>query len=141
MEFMEIVEKNGKAYVRCLIRDRLMVCTPEEIVRQQVLHYMIEALEYPKSMISVEKTISVNNQARRYDIVVYADNQPWLITECKAERVPIDQKVFDQAGGYNIALRVPFLYVTNGKSHFVAAIDFESGKYDFLKKMPAYPRG
>lgn len=137
---MQIVEKNGKQYIKCLIRDRLMVCTPEEIVRQQVLHYMIEGLRYPKSMISVEKTISVNDQARRYDIVVYADSQPWLITECKAERVPISQDVFDQAGSYNLALKVPYLYVTNGKTHFVARIDQKKDDYEFLHEMPVYPR-
>jgi hypothetical protein len=136
---MKVVDKNGKRYIFDEIRKKYLLLTPEEEVRQQVIQFLIHRLDYPRAAISVEKSIRSGGRMRRYDIVVYAGTRPWLIVECKARSVALKQDTFDQIGQYNYALRVPYLYITNGDQHFVLQIDFETGNYEFLEKMPAYP--
>lgn len=138
---MKVVDKEGKPYVFDVIRRKYLLLTPEEAVRQQVVHWMIEALGYPKGAISVEKTVVRGKSRRRYDLAIYNDREPWMLVECKAPGVGIDQNVFDQIGHYNHLLKVPYLLVTNGERHFILEIDFERGTYAFLSKMPAHPSG
>jgi len=45
---------NGKEQIFCEWRRRWVRLTPEEWVRQQLLHYMVEQLDYPASCIAVE---------------------------------------------------------------------------------------
>ncbi|MEZ5008721.1 MAG: type I restriction enzyme HsdR N-terminal domain-containing protein [Chitinophagales bacterium] len=135
---MKIVEKEGKTYVFDIIRKKYLVFTPEEKVRQQIIEWMIADLQYPKSNISVEKSISINNRVKRYDIVVYKNALPWMLVECKAESVKIKQETFDQIGAYNIQLKVPYLLVSNGSNNYILEIDFEQRKYSYLKEMPGY---
>ena len=136
---MKVVDKNGKRYVFDEIRKKYLVLTPEEIVRQQVIHFLTSSTGYPKASISVEKAISLHGKNRRYDIVVYAGSQPWLIVECKAASVKISQETFDQIGHYNMALKVPYLYITNGEQHYVLEVDASKKTYDFLDELPVYP--
>ena len=135
---MKIVEKDGKRLVFDIIRKKYVVLTPEEEVRQQVIHWMIEKLNYPKASISVEKTFHFNERRKRYDIVVYKDAQPWLLVECKSEKVKLDQGTFEQAGYYNLELNVPYLFITNGIRHFVLEINKDKPSVTFLSEMPAY---
>lgn len=135
---MKIVEKEGKQYVFDIIRKKYLVYTPEEKVRQQIIQWMIHELKYPKSNISVEKAIAINGRTKRYDIVVYKNAVPWMLVECKAENVAIQQTTFDQIGAYNIELKVPYLFVSNGSNHYILEIDFERKAYHYLQEMPRY---
>ena len=45
---------NGKEQIFCVWRHRWVRLTPEEWVRQQLLHRMVEQLGYPASLIAVE---------------------------------------------------------------------------------------
>ena len=136
---MKIVEKEGKQYVFDIIRRRYLRLTPEEEVRQQIVHWMIDKLKYPKSSISLEKAVNLHGTKRRYDIVIYSASLPWMIVECKAPSVKISQETFDQVANYNRALNVPFLYMTNAEQHYIVQIDPETKTYEFLKEMPGYP--
>lgn len=136
--FMKIVEKEGKTYIFDIIRKKYILFTPEEKVRQQIVYWMINDLNYPKAAISIEKSIKVNDRVKRYDIVVYKASNPWMLVECKAEKVKIKQETFEQIGAYNIALKVPYLYVSNGINNYILEVDFEKKAYNYLKKMPTY---
>jgi len=106
---------DGKEQIFCAWRHRWVRLTPEEWVRQQLLHHMTEQLDYPASLIAVEKAIRVGETAKRCDAVVYdRAMQPLLLIECKAETVPLTQKTLDQAITYNRKLNVPFLLLSNG---------------------------
>ena len=107
--------QNGKEQIFCAWRHRWVRLTPEEWVRQQLLHYMTGQLDYPASLIAVEKAIRIGDAVKRCDAVVYdAALQPVMIIECKAETVPLTQKTLDQAITYNRKLNVPFLLLSNG---------------------------
>ena len=106
---------NNKEQIFCEWRHRWVRLTPEEWVRQQLLHRLVEQLGYPASLIAVEQAIQVGEAQKRCDAVVY-DRQmmPQMIIECKAETVPLTQKTLDQAITYNRKLNVPYLMLHNG---------------------------
>jgi len=97
------------------VRKQWIMLTPEEWVRQNMLHYLIYIKKYPASLIAVEKELKLNELKKRTDIVVY-DNEtnPWMIIECKEMNVALDQKVLDQILRYHLALPVSYLIITNG---------------------------
>ena len=106
---------NNKEQIFCEWRKRWVRLTPEEWVRQQLLHHMVEQLAYPSSLIGVEVAKIVGEVKKRCDAVVYnQDLQPLMLIECKAETVPITQKTLDQALVYNRKLNVPYLILYNG---------------------------
>ena len=126
------------------IRRRQVAETPEEIVRQNLLHRMLGSLGFPKSLIAVEKKIGTMN--RRADIICYARGihpnlalSPLLIIECKAEDFTSD--ACEQAFGYNASLQAPFLCIA-GKTQIhtlwlnenkVASVPFLPPYRDLLK--------
>ena len=60
--------------------------------------------------------------------------------ECKSADIKISHKTFNQIALYNSALKVKYLIVTNGITHYVAQIDYENHKYDFLNYIPEYKK-
>lgn len=121
------------------VRRKYVALTPEEWVRQHFVHYLVHYLNVPLSLIAVEKSLKLNRMVKRADILVYGKNtRPLLMVECKAPLVKISQKVFDQVSRYNIALKVPFLAVTNGMEHFCIRIGFRNKSYSFLQEIPDF---
>ncbi len=121
------------------IRKKFILLTPEEWVRQNVVRFLIVEKKYPKSLINVEKTLKINNLTKRYDIVIFnSDGSIQVLIECKAPKVKISQKTFDQIAIYNFSLNANYLMVTNGLSHYICQIDFENKKYDFLENLPEF---
>lgn len=106
---------NGKEQIFCEWRKRWVRLTPEEWVRQQLLHRLVEQYGYPAARIAVETAIMVGEAKKRCDAVVYDHAmQPLVLIECKAETVPLTQKTLDQAITYNRKLHVPYLLLSNG---------------------------
>jgi predicted type IV restriction endonuclease len=128
-----------RAQIFDAFRNKFVAFTPEEWVRQHMLNYLYEHLHYPKNLLGVEVSLKLNNLSKRADIVVYAaDLTPWMLIECKAAEVEINQAVFDQAARYNITMRVPFLVVTNGIRLLAAKINFQENKVEMLQSMPNF---
>ena len=128
-----------RKYIFDFIRKKFVILTPEEWVRQNFLKYLVEEKNFPASLIAVEKELKLNSLSKRTDAVVYdRKGNPFLIVECKATSVKIDQKVFDQIARYNMKLEVDFLVVTNGLEHYCCKLDYENQKYSFLKEIPLY---
>ena len=121
------------------IRKKFIILTPEEWVRQHVVRFLLEEKKYPKSLINVEKVLSVNGLRKRYDVVVFnPDGSIFVLVECKAPEIKTAQATFDQIARYNLALKAQFLMVTNGHNHYFCQMDFENEKYAFLKELPDY---
>jgi hypothetical protein len=121
------------------IRKKFIILTPEEWVRQHVVHFLMNEKKYPKSLINVEKVLKINGLRKRYDVVVFnTDGTIHILVECKAPEVKISQATFDQIARYNITMQARFLNVTNGLQHFFCQMDFENEKYEFLRDLPNY---
>lgn len=131
----------NKIHIFDVIRKKFVVLQPEEWVRQHVVHYLMEDKKYPKSLINVEKQLTVNAIKKRYDVVIYnSRGQIDLLVECKAPSVNIDQQVFDQIARYNMKLNAQLLMVTNGIDHYYCRMDYAQEKYDFIKDVPEFRR-
>ena len=129
----------NKTYIFDVIRKKFLLLTPEEWVRQHVVNFLIEEMNYPKSLINVEKLVKVNGINKRYDAVVFRnDGTIFLLVECKAPEVSITQQTFDQIAQYNLVLKAENLMVTNGLNHYFCQMDFENEKYIFLKELPRF---
>lgn len=135
----KIVVHNEKQMVFDFLRKRFVALTPEEWVRQQFTHFLVEHKGYPAMFIGNEITLSVGRLSRRCDSVVFNKSaEPVMIIEYKAPTVKITQKVFEQICSYNIALHAPYLTVSNGLQSYCCRIDKEANTYEFLKDIPAY---
>ena len=127
---------NEKDYIFDIVRKKWILLTPEEWVRQNIVAYLIQTLQYPAALLAIEKEISVNGLKRRCDIVVYANNTPWMIIECKEPEVALNEKVLTQILHYNITLDVPYLIISNGNYSYGWFI--EGGKPVTLNEFPKY---
>lgn len=136
---LRITKDSSSAWVFDPIRRKRVVLTPEELLRQLVLRYLLETKKYPANRMRVEIGLTLNERPKRCDLVVFdVALQPWLIVECKSPKVPLTQATFEQAARYNLQLRAPFLAVTNGLATFSCALDFEQADFRFLDDFPEY---
>ena len=122
-----------------IVRKKYLLLTPEEWVRQHVLHYLIFHKNYPKGLMQVEKLIKYNNLKTRADILVIDTNSnPLILVECKAPSISINKDAFFQIAKYNYSLKAKYLFVTNGLNHYCCEMDYESGATNYLQEVPEY---
>ena len=109
-------------------RKKFISLTPEEWVRQHILRFLTEEKSVPEALVSVEAGININRLAKRYDALIFDRNgKPWMIVECKAPSVAINQSVFDHflrggkkvyrtnSGGGSFFRRLAFINAINSK--------------------------
>jgi len=136
---IKIVERDGKRSVLDEMRRKYVALTPEEWVRQQFIHYLINEKKYPKTLLANEVSIVLNGMKRRCDTILYTNQlKPRMIIEYKSPTVDITQKVFSQICNYNWVLKADYLIVSNGLKHFCCSIDYANKKYNFLPSIPDY---
>lgn len=136
---LRIKNRENKTLVFDIIRKKYVQLLPEEWVRQHCIHYLVEEKNFPAGRMLVEREIRVNSLSRRVDLAVCdADGRILLLVECKAPEVPLNQEVFDQVARYNLPSRAACLMLTNGVQHIYCQIDYDTGKYLFLKELPDY---
>lgn len=115
------------------IRKKWIILTPEEWVRQHLIHYLITEKNYPASTLAIEKMIELNDVKKRFDLVAYDNHmRPILLAECKAPYIDLSKDVLAQAERYNLVLNCRFFMITNGLQHFV----FENNK--LIEDLPHY---
>ncbi len=122
-----------------ILRRRYVALTPEEWVRQNFIHYLINHKKYPQELLANEVPLQVGDKSLRADSVLY-DRQlhPRMIIEYKAPTITITQKTFDQITVYNMLLHVDYLIISNGLNHYCCKMDYEGKKYLFLEEIPEY---
>jgi len=121
------------------IRRKYYVLTPEEMVRQCIIAFLIQKSHFSKNHISVEKGLKTAHKQLRFDLLVYdQESQPFLLIECKAPSVPLTQLTFDQIAHYNTILMVPYLWISNGHDNRLCQISWEEKKFTFLEEFPFY---
>ncbi len=134
---LRLKRKGKQVFVWCIIRQMDLLCTPEEWVRQHVIHYLINEKQFPKGLIASEYVVEYNGMKKRADVVVFdKNNSPILIIECKAPEIDINEKVLLQIATYNSQLNVPYLFLTNGIKHQIIRREGESWKK--LNELPNY---
>lgn len=131
------------SYLFCPIRKTYVVSTPEERVRQALIHNMVNCLNYPIENIILEKRLNQlphlthchKLPTRRIDIIVMAKGihpefslYPLVLIECKA--VPLNESVFRQVIGYNQFVFARFIAVANQTSVYLGY--YSKKDYDYI---------
>jgi type I restriction enzyme M protein len=109
-----IIIKDGKPYVVCVIRNKEIALKPEEVVRQLYLMKLIKEYGYPKKRIELEHPISFGREIKSADIVVFDKDRPtieYIIVETKKPKL-LDGK--NQLRSYTNATGAPIAVWTNG---------------------------
>lgn len=132
----KIQKEAGKDCIFDPLRKSWVVLTPEEWVRQNFIQYLIQIKQYPSTLIAIEKTIQLGELKKRFDIIVYKNDSPWLLIECKEANVPITEKTLEQILQYQQVVEADYLVMTNGHTTYGARI--ETGKLHYLQSLPDY---
>jgi hypothetical protein len=117
-------------------RKKWVGLTPEEWVRQNILQYLEQVMHYPASLIAVEKSIKLGELTKRFDILVYKNNVPWMIIECKEANEKIADKTITQLYQYQQVLNAEYLIASSG--HETVGAQIKSGKLHALQNFPEY---
>lgn len=107
-------KKGPVPYIRCLIRQKAIKLTPEEVIRQLYLKVLTEALQYPTSRIQVEYGVNFGRQVKRADIVVMDKDRPntvYIVVEVKQPKLKDGR---EQLKSYCNATGAPIAVWTNG---------------------------
>jgi hypothetical protein len=136
---LQLRKHEGKTQVYDIVRRKWIALTPEEHVRQYLLHYLINNMQYPPSLIAVEKQIKLGSLAKRFDIVVYnrEEHSPWLLAECKAPDVDINNNTLNQLLQYHNSLQCRYWLLCNGREAFCADAS-DTANIKWLETLPAY---
>lgn len=136
----KITRKEKGDFIFDVIRKKNILLTPEEWVRQHILHYLLGELGYPKGLVKVESGVSYNAQMKRSDVVIYNNlGSPHILVECKAPSVKIDQSTLEQVAMYNRTLEASIIVLTNGLKHYTFMLN-DKGELVNLEKIPSYNR-
>ena len=135
----KVKQDGGKVLIFDEIRRKYVVLTPEEWVRQHFVHFLINSLGYSKGLIKIEGGIKYNNLQKRSDLVAYDRNsQPYLLVECKAPEVYLNQATFRQAAMYNKTIGAKYVVLTNGFEHSCFTYNKDTNKVEFLDQLPKF---
>lgn len=96
-------------------RRKWVVLTPEEMVRQLFVSYLTKHLGFSINRIGVEKEIKLEKTTKRFDLIIYnSAMKPYVLVECKAPDIKLNEPVIAQVVRYNRVLAAEFLVVING---------------------------
>lgn len=132
----KIETREEKEYIFDPLRKKWIRLTPEEWVRQNFIQYLLQVMHYPASLIAIEKEIQMGELKKRFDILVYKNDHPWLLIECKEMNVPINESVMQQLLRYQTTVQADYLIVTNGNE--TRGIGKENNQFTTLDTIPSY---
>lgn len=136
----------GKEYYLDPFRNRLILKTPEETVRQQVLQYLLSYINAPKEYIQVEMLLSKYgvDSKRRADIIIekYDEDSnfisPLAVVECKAPEIMISDDAIVQAIDYADMLFADYVFITNGETLIATKFNAILNRYEDIQGIPIY---
>src|SRR3990167_2718881 len=109
-----IIEKNNKPYVDCIIREKEVQLKPEEVVRQLYAVKLINDYGYAKKRIRFEHPVQFGRETKSADIVIFDKDRPtveYIIVEVKKPKLK-DGK--EQLKSYCNATGAPIGVWSNG---------------------------
>ena len=136
---IEVKNINSKNYVFDVTRKKHLILTPEEWVRQNLISYFINNLEYPKGLIKTESSLKYNNLKKRSDILIYnKDMSHFMIVECKSFKIKINKSHLNQSALYNKIYRSKYIMISNGLDHIVCEYDWNNKSFKFKDSIPEF---
>jgi len=125
-------------------REKSVMQTPEELVRQTLVNWLIEKLKVPESLIKTEFALSqlVPSEKGRLDIIVAnpgsADlREPWLLAECKAGKANL-QSLEAQVNKYlRIVHPLHIVLAMGNEWHFLSK---HGNSYGVVEEISIFPQ-
>ncbi|CAN0437907.1 unnamed protein product, partial [Phaeothamnion confervicola] len=106
---------------------------------QHIVHFFINHLKYPKSLIKIESGLKYNQLQKRSDVIVYdREGKPWLLLECKAPDLKLNQNAVLQAAVYNNDIKAKYIAISNGMQHACYEVKENVSETKLLKTFPEY---
>jgi len=132
------IERNatGPATVFDPVRRAVVRLTPEELVRQLWIQYLLHECAVPRHRMAIERGFGLSGQFRFDLMVVDQALRPLMLAEFKSPGTPINQAVFDQVSVYNLSLEVPYALISNGLSHYCFRFDADTRSFAFQRALP-----
>ena len=107
--------------LQCEYRNKAVRHTPEERVRQRILHWLIRHKKWPRDSLRLEHPYDwVGDPGRtriRPDIELLRDGNVEVVIECKRSDVPLSESVGEQAIEYANKSKAKWIWTTNGDNH------------------------
>ena len=120
------------------LRKKWLLLTPEEWVRQNFVQYLIQVKKYPAALIAMEKVIKLGELKKRFDILVYDNNhKPWMMIECKAPAIKLDEDVLHQLLRYHISVPTGLLIISNGE--YTYGWEKKEQSLHLIQELPEWP--
>ncbi len=105
-------------------------------MRQNMIRYLVEDKNYPAALFSLEKELLLGTLKKRCDMVVYRNDLPWMIVECKEQQHALTEAVLLQVLRYHMALPAEYLVITNGAQTY--AWHKQHGQLHEITALPDY---
>lgn len=130
--YLTVKREGGKTWSH--IRQKWLVETPEETVRQEYVCHLVNEYGYGPEQMGEELHLpgERGNRNARADIVIWRTVQDkrdgktaLVVVECKADNVAIDQKTYQQGANYANNERVKFFVAHNRRSTKFFKVDLE----------------
>jgi hypothetical protein len=122
-------------------REKQVKQTPEELVRQTLVNWLIEKLNVPEHLIKTEFALSqlAPNEKSRLDIIVANPNkdlrEPWLLAECKAGKTNL-QSLEAQTNKYLRIVHPLYIVLAIGNEwHFLSK---KRNGYELASEIPNF---
>lgn len=139
-----IVLASWKLKILHLVNRPRMRRFKEELLRQQLLTFLADKKQFPKSLMVQEKKIAtlpnIDRKCRlrrRIDLLIYTPQcKPLLLIECKA--VPITAKAVKQILGYNYYIGAPCIAIVNQRKCILQWKEGSTIIYSDWESFPSY---
>lgn len=136
---LKITKRSDNYFVWDVWRKKQILLTPEEWVRQHLLHHLVNHCHYPTERMAVEMQIEINQLKRRCDAVIFDINGlPKMIIECKEPNVSLNENVIHQIAQYNAALQTQWLLISNGLQHITLRIGHAANGIERIEGLVDY---
>lgn len=145
IELSERYMQNGKESIYDPYRKRLIIVTPEEIVRQKTAKYFEKVLMVPKQFIQIEVPMShyCEGKKGRADIIIsesrmFNSEIPLMVIECKNTNIALTDNVLDQAVRYCEITRANYIVITNGIEMEFYIRNKKKSQYEKINRITSY---
>jgi hypothetical protein len=129
----------NNVYIFDRIRKKYVFLSPEEWVRQHLIHFLIDDRKFPGALIKIESGLRYNELLKRSDVIVFDRNgNRLLIIECKSAEHKLNANDMGQLSAYGNSLKPAYLGLSNGLIHMFWKVDYKLNTTEKIRGFPFF---
>ncbi len=134
---LKLTKEHEFVRVWYVLRKKHLILTPEEWVRQHLIHYLLDFKKLPLERMVSELLLPINGQNRRCDLAfLNTHGEVQFIAECKAPDIPLSETTFLQVSNYVQQTKARYFLMTNGLQHVI--MDCQEATY--INDLPEFDK-